>query len=642
MTDNQFHDNSGAPAPPASHLGPSLQDAIADHLSACGYSVRFQLGAWCECLVCGHGEAWHGRGLDPMAARENALRLMLPSVLARRAFEEMASANVQLLAVAAHQASLGGDDVAVAVEQLTVTTAHAGLSVHEPVAIAPIYEEAQQPAITAEESADGQAEFAAALALVEEPEPVLPWNPHDVLDGIIAEINVAGDDIALYAPDRLKLEMARWMCLARAVQVDADDFEVSERVRKEVAARLHKLSKVLWPGSIPALQMNTTPVGMSDWLGGVASTWASAAGLASDLLKPIDGEDEFGWADADPAVLPPSPGQLLARAREEFDGVFGKPLDIDSATMKALVERKRDDAGIADRLHQVAKMLRWVRTVVPDPQLWGVLMGQLRWIVQIWRLPQTEALARAVSSRYAPKEGWAKLLGYDPKEIEERRRHEAVMRARPDAGADEAAVVDWFKQAAEVLDADALAPLLKDHEAMVLGLDVMAVFPGKPQSRFRDRLRKVQTRLREHVAPTALPKRTVVLPTRPDTTNDDAPVSMARSLVAGKRALVVGNRADTELKEKLEEMLGLEVIWCDATQHKTLQAHRQRVRGGGVDLVLALTGFMDHCTEGPLREAAKAGGVMYVACYKGRLLTTARSILMSFGVLRPGGFQAVA
>src|SRR5437773_6640018 len=62
--------------------------ATAQVLREFGYSISWREAGWHECLISGHGESWHGHGLSPAEALENALRQALPSNAARRCFEE--------------------------------------------------------------------------------------------------------------------------------------------------------------------------------------------------------------------------------------------------------------------------------------------------------------------------------------------------------------------------------------------------------------------------------------------------------------------------------------------------------------------------------------------------------------------------
>ena len=62
-------------------------DHIAAWLRESGYEVRFRGNGWAECIIAGHGECWHGRGLTQETALSAALAGAFPSGASRALLE---------------------------------------------------------------------------------------------------------------------------------------------------------------------------------------------------------------------------------------------------------------------------------------------------------------------------------------------------------------------------------------------------------------------------------------------------------------------------------------------------------------------------------------------------------------------------
>jgi hypothetical protein len=630
-------------------------DVIALYLASGSYTVCFRTDVWVECMIAGHSDSFVGRGIARAQARADALRQMLTSDLARQAFafaiQSLEAGACPSVLVQASQSAVAPERSACAIDALGSDAdgepaPHGKDDAEEQSTSEPCIELVDDLAAPPRDSVVAAVADSAVQRVFDQPIALIPqpsrgpeltrslgrstFRAHEALDDLIAEMTDAAEDVALYAAERMRLEMTVWVCRARAIQDASGDDEVYQRVRHHVAGQLSRWAKEYWPGGLPAMRLSATPDEVAKSLGGTAQRWDEATDLATQVLAAATGDD-YGWGDAE-KVTPPNPGSVLGEARKAIQVAFQIEAEPGSDELGLAGTRILRSPEVMATLVRAARQLRWVRSVAPDPMLWGKCMGRLRWLAQFGKLDAKNALATALNAQTAPVGGWAKVLGYDPKVQEQKRKRAEVMRAKPAEGASSDAVIAWFQVAADVFDADELAPYIAHLSPVLFEMDGNVIFPGKPLSRVRDRLRKVQRRLRE---PTSIPLPPVFeeeaeLPLEVRTTS---PIDVARGLVAGKTALVVGNRPDTHLQRHLSEQLGLEIDWCDASQRKTIASACERIRGGRVDLVLTLTGFMSHTDEGPIKEAAKLTGLPYVPCFKGRVLATARGILRVHGRL---------
>ncbi|MBK7828617.1 hypothetical protein [Nannocystis sp.] len=119
------------------------------------------------------------------------------------------------------------------------------------------------------------------------------------------EIADARPDFALMAPRLQKVHMLGWICRARGLDEQyAGEHKVAMLVRR-IAHELTNISKIMWPGSVQALQMNARPDCVVGELGIKAAllprTWNDASefvqthrerAMQSDV--PLD---DYGWAD---------------------------------------------------------------------------------------------------------------------------------------------------------------------------------------------------------------------------------------------------------------------------------------------------------------------------------------------------------
>jgi hypothetical protein len=107
--------------------------------------------------------------------------------------------------------------------------------------------------------------------------------------------------------------------------------------------------------------------------------------------------------------------------------------------------------------------------------------------------------------------------------------------------------------------------------------------------------------------------------------------ALVRSRTQGKKALFVSNREDPELGTRLEELLGIEITWCDGSLRR-VQAQCERIKGGSYDLILSATGFQVHGVDSALARAASSGDVPYVRVNRGRPVACVQAIAREFGL----------
>ena len=104
-----------------------------------------------------------------------------------------------------------------------------------------------------------------------------------------------------------------------------------------------------------------------------------------------------------------------------------------------------------------------------------------------------------------------------------------------------------------------------------------------------------------------------------------------RARTNGKRALFVSNREDPALKAKLEELLGLELHWYEATPRR-VDAACERIARGGLDFVLSATGFQHHAVDDAITKAAKSARVTIVRVNRGRPVACVRALARELGI----------
>lgn len=108
-------------------------------------------------------------------------------------------------------------------------------------------------------------------------------------------------------------------------------------------------------------------------------------------------------------------------------------------------------------------------------------------------------------------------------------------------------------------------------------------------------------------------------------------IELVKAHVDGKSAVFVSNRADPDLKNRLEQRLGLAIESCDGTPRR-MQAVAKQIQAERYALVILATGFVGHGADAVLGKAASRAKVPFVRAYKGRLLATVRAIARDLGL----------
>jgi hypothetical protein len=589
----------------------------AEILKASGYLCQYRADKWVECLVYGFGEAWLGRGPDSAAALDHALSQMLPSRLATELFVDrlMQSAS----------------DAAVEPSESAPMSEPAPEPEPEPRAALPIE-------VEADSDEPGEFEPARIVALpampirTESAEPTAPppvvaaprarkGGVHEQFDALTDEIDaMTGLDFALLAPDLMRLQLLTWAAHARDL---ADRYPGEDATRRKggIIQRLMNFGKVYWPGAIAAMRGGATPARAGEEHGFDAEPrdWHEVAEMAEARLSRLQADrDEYGWADKD--ALPPPPSDPSSRLGE-----------VKATLDKHLADAGRSESSLRARLDALpraavtalvgaARIMRWLRCTL-DPVSWGETIGRLRRAASVL---QDAGLSEALNPAFCPPKSW--FISLRP----------AAGRGRPrvlgpPAGAGADMIVAWLRSDGDALDLAALRVALRQHLDLVRALDLTAVLAGGEFGGLRRRLGRLLKG--EGAAPpdgdadarhieAALPE-VAAAPETPAPTMIDR----ARALVAGRRALFVGNRIDTELMDRLAAELELTPEGCVVGQKRQVQNAAERIRRGSYDLVLLATGFVDHSAEAIIRDAVRARGVTSLRVGKGRILACAVAIV---------------
>lgn len=574
-------------------------DLTEHHLELFGYSVTwFRDGR--GCVVWDETEHWVGEGADRSEALRASVALMLPSRAARHA----------VAAVVALRSMEG------AATRPEPTPA--------PSAVPPLALPLAEPLPVAEDAAPVEidAPCAAPERTTVTPPPSSPALPgrdvNDVqaaieaLDAIENAVTAAEPDLAMMAPELQRLQMVAWVTRARAV---AEQFTEVDRVVRRVrrlSARVAGLSKSWWPGAIGALRPGAAPA-------------QSLRGLVtSDELSAACPQT---WGDAADAVEPVLAARLT---RVPFDGGWSdlRTPNVEGAAADADVERAaRDvDAALATKdasdeqlsmFVDAARRLRSVRRSVTNTRAWAEVVGKLREYAS--RAPgRCAELLRVLDPATVPTESWAHELRH-----ERRPEVEAALRDARSPELLARALVAAF----DVLDTPALAKVLADRADEVNRVTDQMVGDDR---RVRRRLVQLKRALGRSAGPTvnAIPSG----PARPVLLDGPSPLRRAlRERLAGKSVLFVGNREDPELKEALMLAFGFVVTWC-VPGPRRLDAAREKVAGGGYDLVLAATAFIGHSADRALAPAARAAGVPYVRVDHGRVAACELALAREFGL----------
>lgn len=604
--------------------------ALPRLLADSGYRSATRTQEWTEVLIWRDSERWLGRGPDWSSALHDALAQMFPSTAARLLFERFRDGLPEAPRAAQPTA------VATSVATTSVaTTSVATTPVVTPAAAVHPQPAAPEPA--AEPDPPRSSPIVGRIQLPTYPAAAVA-EARETLEEILRDIQDMRPDFALMSPRYQKVYMLAWISRARGFDEQFQgEHKITVLVRR-IAHELTNLSKILWPGSVQALQMNAQPSCVVAELGlktlHAPKTWAEAhefvqghreRALASEVTV-----DDYGWADR-PRKSPPGPPRALLReAQRAIEAIAGNVTDPPPRHLITPPEELPNDQ--LDALVRHAQALREIRRFIAadEPETWGAVMGRLRWLGGRLgdRLPQ---LRRWLDPEFLPP---PERIKSGPSADQVRAQQSAV-RAERDALAagtpDDAALIAWLTRAFDAHNTPEIAALVQPLRARI-----DALRPDQFEDR---RLRRRITGLHDVLKQGELG----TLPPEPDDEQDgdDADVDaddpgthlfdQVRPKVEGKRVLFVSNREDPDLKTKLEHSLGLEITWCDGNARK-VQAQCESIARHSYDYVLIATGFQAHNIDGILARAARGSAVPYVRVFKGRPLAVARALARTLGV----------
>lgn len=616
-----------------------------------GYRGLQRVQGWHECLIWRGEERWVGHGADPAAALADATAQMFPSAIARALFTQSqglppkpAQTQAQLPSPAPPP---GQPPVQPPVQPPLSRPATADAA--EP-------EHAPEPAAPAEPEhrAFEPPKVGQRLIL---PTPAYPpaavAEARDTLDDILKEIADARPDFALMAPRHQKVHMLGWICRARGLDEQfAGEHKVTILVRR-VAHELTNISKIMWPGSVQALQMSARPDCVVGELGikslQLPRTWNDASEFVQQHReRALTGDvplDDYGWADDLRRTPTGDPRAILRDAQIAVEALAGPVQEPPPRHLSTPPEELTQDQ--IEQLARHVQQLRAIRVATLQPELWGCVMGRLRWLGG--RLgDRAHSLRKWLDPEFRPPVDTSKAAAAQLEQL--RQRQLAVRSEREAALADPTLLGAWLVKAFDAFNTPDVAALVDPVRAAVLELDDDALPEADP--RLRRRLRDLKAHLRntpdsagrvrdgaEGDAPEAdddSGKHSIsALLAVDEDEHDDSLSALVRARVRGKSALFVSNRDDPDLKAKLEDRLGLDITWCDGNPRK-VQAQCESIARRSYDLVLIATGFQAHTIDGILARAARAGAVPYVRVFKGRPLACVRALARSLGLQEAG------
>lgn len=411
-------------------------------------------------------------------------------------------------------------------------------------------------------------------------------DPLSVVHDVLQEFTET-TDLALFAPHVMRLQLLAWMAAARDAQDASGAGESVEHVVTKLAAAFGDVARTYWPGSVPALARSATPSSVTN----AARSWRDVVVATERLLatsynatatgRPVDG---YGWLDGVEARLDPLPAQPhvhLRAAQALIESWFGRPI-LGPAVPAPGTSSVRDVyyASLAaaptdmEPLHKAAALLRWCRTSTDTPQVWGQLMGWLRWIEWERRNGQLgrDQLDNYLSPFYDPGKPWAECAGFNL-------RREV---ARPSVPAPTEDVIPWLRQHAQDMDQVQLHQHLYPFRGLLARLDdtgeLNAELSGGDLRGLRSKLRKLLRRNFEGTSapaadPVAAPEPAEQDVAAPETFGGAGPILEARARVEGQRTLVVSNREDPHLRRQLTEGLSIDIVdWAIVDKTTALAA----------------------------------------------------------------------
>jgi len=646
---------------------PDTLSRTTTELAELGYQTAFREDGWTECLVSGHGERWPGTGLSRREALEDAVRKMFPSHAARTArdrpyapspaeppvpYMPTPKANeIPIRNLAAPLDDIFPESGAVAetpAEELAepgMVDASTGdvVSTEEAVSFLsddqPVVHFGTESYVSPDDEDDEDREEDEAPKITRE-------DALEMVASIDEEITDSAEDVAVMSCLQQRLHIGLWIFRARAVQETLPTDTVVEEAVHQVALRLTALCKIYWPGSVRALQIYTIP---SQGLEGLVPTpktpltWAESADITHAYLEQIEnshGVDEYGWKDRAQCVpAPPNPASVMLEIVQMVEpvlGPIGQPLDEKMRQVPA--ERIIEDM---ETLVAAAYLLRWIRRSCPTSEMWGKVMGALRWASRQPRdTSETQELRDVLHQDRRPSKSWAELLGRDPKVNRRKQMQRQVMERLPAEDWSREDLVSWLGSAFGAFNNPQIAKLVGTQVERVLDLG-HEDFADAERS-VRSRLRKLQSILRQQsdVSDVQLPDVGDGPDAEDEQEDDKRPnvdptaelLGRVREMTEGKRILFVTNRDDTRLQKDLEEDLRCSVTLKDGGDLRRMASIVNSVDATRYDLVLMATSFNNHRADLTLCRAAKAEGLPYIRVQKGRRGATLRALARAFNL----------
>lgn len=643
-------------------------------LREAGYVIAFRSAGWIECLIRLDNERWFGTGGDEAEAFANALHAALPSEAARRAFE-IATRNIGAAKIADPAEPVPPPPaIEFAVDPVPNNDLVEGTATLPPtIGATDISEnsildrvEASAPSVAAtpEAPVDSLATPAHVLPAAAEPVVLVPVPlpeiverlslaaAHAELDDLQKAIQENYEEASLLAPVRQRMLVTQWMARARAIEAAAaPDHSLAQRVYG-IAQEIGKLSKVWWPGSVQVLAKANAPSScrrdFNPDFDADLHTWRDVENAAAAEMERLEDEaqnqglDDLGWVDApalDPA--PRDPVAILNEIRAALElrtspRLLAPHEAIHTEHLKPAL--RPESANNQIKWAEIAAKVRWLRGCPPSVEIWGAAMGRLRWLAEHDDFVG-DAIRAVLDPQFMPPGNWMKHLGVDKQE--RRRQRSAVVRRTPTAGATDAEIQQWMKDALEFgddLPNERIAELLRDLTPQVLAIPE-SVFSER---KHRRRIKNLQAQLRGEVpaatnaasltASANEPEPALEVASAPTPSLEDKLVERLRPYTVGKRVLFVSNRLDRDRDAKLQDLLGFSSI--DACLHEParVDSKAQAIGRGSYDIVLAATGFIPHKVDGTLKGACRLVGIPYVRVNRGRSLQCLLHLARELGI----------
>ena len=668
---------------------------IKSWLRNLGYELAYRSDGFCECLISRADERWLGRGGDMAGALSDALGQMFPS----HAAQSLVLAGRE--EAAPIEPAVGGGDLdrlrpqesaslaqvisrpPPAVQSVRQTAAYPTVALDAvKKASKPHGRTAAYPAIRldqiaqeawARESAQTQQSIP-AIVLDDQPGPAAVTRTEPRYEGtrqhvaIVASAPMEPDEasadvdvlnqlidsklgeMALMTPGRQRLGILAWICHGRALQSAADSHPRVVHKVTNLARRLTVQSKLWWPGSVTALQLDATPQSVGRELnlpsGERPYSWLDAAEAAEVALQRMelrdeeDRRDEYGWADAVYlSPCPTNPAMMLTTVVRKLEGIAGTLEQRPPGKAGPAVRRPSAEQG--EELRAWAAKARWLRGWTTDFDLWGRLVGRLRWVSsQMDR--RDEQLERMLDAAHHPFRSWAHQLGQDPNAKKKKKLKRDLLRSRPMAhlSPDPETISDWLFKALDVLAAERIAELLGPFREYVDTLNADAL-NGESGRRERRQFRAVQKYMAGGDGASELDADSIVEEVEDLSQTAELPLvaDPARDLLEavlpetrGKRALFVSNRTDPDLERIIREVFEFSNLdWCEGSPRR-VQTVAERVAGGTYDIVLGATGFQSHSMDAHIMKACKRASVPYVRVHRGRQLACTMALARELGI----------